>query len=258
MAYFFKYTTQLICVALMLIVVTIPGMEPYRCCENGFGHTKFLGGAEGFGLLCTEQETWNCDDTVKQVGVPQLLFKSLLICALVNHKNGGLTVNGYKSGNSCLKLAYKVSHNIIDASQNPVMITHKDLIHRLLPFIKWPHYGHQTRPIDFFELDLGHVAAELNPFKMNGPNLLWVGFCPCIHNVNSVWFGEVALTMQYQFEENRVAIEEQFKNLVPSNPRLLVDLCAREVAKKFKDEKFNEHIEKLPPELYERVLQHVS
>ena len=70
-----------------------------------------------------------------------------------------LPLTDYKSGNSCLELARRTSYNIIDASQNPVMITHKDLVHRLLPHIEWRNgsFRIDRGPSYSFQLDLSEV-----------------------------------------------------------------------------------------------------
>ena len=62
--------------------------------------------------------------------------------------------------------------------------------------------------------------------------------------------------MLYLSEKNKAAaIEKQFRMLVPPAPHSLLQLCAQEVAKKFKDEKYHASIKRLPAELYEKVLE---
>lgn len=240
------------------MIASIDAMQPYKCCPEGFRRRKMREGevqdaSKFYGLFCSEQDTIACDDIAYNVEMPQVLFMALVIEAFANNAQGGLLVNEHRTGNSCLQLSNKISYNVINTFRDPVQITHKDLVHRLVPHVA-DYLGECSvlAPVISYQVILKYLP-------MLEKKIIHVAFSPCIHDANKVFLDRnVFLESIRQLEIHTQEIEAKFRMLVPSGPHSLLQLCAIEVAKKLSDEKYHESIKRLPAELYEWVLHHAQ
>lgn len=207
--------------------------------ETKFEHKKWLCCGDKFGsliplaeysylpsYLCSATETTNCDDINYCVSVdPTLLMHMIMHNA---HETDTATQERVQ------KVLGKIHQKKINLTLPDTKITHKDLVHRLLPTIEWNWQNLGNR---------GYYCLSING------NRVLVSFKPCIHATRTVEFD---CFYDYYWRQNIMDtsnITKGFNKLLNSQIPSLVDLALPVVAKHKKEAA----MKILPEELTERL-----
>lgn len=169
-----------LCMALLASMPCI-GMQKetvYPCCPQGFPSRKITKTAEeivqnwGMGnftdSLCNHADTQFCNDQDIKVKINTLLFKHLFLDAYV-HRG--------KNPEPLLELQKKLSMQKIDLKSENTLLTQKDLLHRIIPYITWSGCR-----ISFETNGLPYYLIKINNHRIH------LGFDPCIHTVKELFY----------------------------------------------------------------------